>query len=600
MRYLLFIGSSIFAFACTAPALAADPADDEITVIASGSRLTLAETGQPVSVIGDAELRSVQGADLTRVLERLPGVSFSRNGGLGGQTGLNLRGGNADQVLVLVDGVRIADYSSPGGAYDLGNMLPGTLSRVELLRGSNSVVWGSQAMAGVLALTTQDVDGAQASMEYGAHDTAYATASAGFAGDRQAASLSAGYARSAGFSATDAGPEADGYRQWQLSGKARTALGDTLTLRANGRYASSRLELDLTAPDSALDLQKTREATARTGIDWEQGEAKVSAGFELSSVRRDYDGGWGPSRFTGSSRRAELSGAVPLPAGLKLDFGADSDWSRARSSFDPRARARQSSGHALLGHYGSGWSLAAGLRLDDHSRFGTHWTRGANGHVSLGQGWRLRASFGEGFKAPTLYQLHGGYVGNLALRPERSRSYDAGLELGGRHRDFHAALTLFRRDSRNLIDLDSSSVYANVGRARAQGFEVELAARPADVLTLQAAYTYTDARDLTQHRDLARRPKHLLTLSGDWRAPLAGLTVGADVRLAGDSVDYDWAGNATPLDGRVVATLRASLPLGERVDLFGRIENIGDARYQTAAGYNSPGRSAYIGARARF
>ena len=142
--------------------------------------------GQSISIVTSDELDDIQGPDLTRVLTRLPGVSYSRNGGLGGQTGLNVRGANADQLLVLVDGVRIADYASPGGGYDLGNLMGGNLSKLELLRGSNSVVWGSQAIGGVLAVTTEELDGARASAEYGAYDTALLSGGAGIAGDGHA------------------------------------------------------------------------------------------------------------------------------------------------------------------------------------------------------------------------------------------------------------------------------------------------------------------------------------------------------------------------------------------------------------------------------
>lgn len=612
VKYLLLASGALLAFTPSAQAQdAACPADEVIVaclrvdpniivVTATGSNLALSQSGQAVSVIGNAEIRAIQGGDITRVLERLPGVSFSRNGGLGGQTGLNVRGGNADQVLVLVDGVRVADYSSPGGAYDLGNMLPGTLERVELLRGSNSVVWGSQAMAGVLALTTREVDGAELAGEYGAYDTAYLTGTAGIARDGHAVSLSAGYARTDGFSATTAGPEKDGYRQWQLSGKARAELAEGLTLRANGRYADSRLELDLTAPDSPLDVQDSREWSARGGLDHQGGNLHLSAGFALSSIRRAYDGVWGPSFFAASGRRADLSGALDLPAGLRLDFGADSEWTRARSTFDPRAKARTTSGHALLGRYGDGWSASVGLRVDDHSRFGTHALLGANGTVRLVDQLRLRASYGEGFKAPTLYQLFGGFVGNPALKPERSRSYDAGLEWGHRAAPMHFAATVFRRDSRNLIDLDSSYVYANTALARAWGLELEGGARPTERFAVRAAYTFTRARDRSAGRDLARRPRHALSASADWTTPLHDLVLGADLRLAGDAVEYDWLGNATRIDGYATLGLRASLPLGDHLELFGRVENVGDARYETAAGFATAGRSAYLGARARF
>ena len=612
MKYLFFLSCSlVVATPAWAQASQPDEAGPEaivstpplpeilVTVTASGTREAISQTGQSISVIGADELESIQGPDLTRVLTRLPGVSFSRNGGLGGQTGLNVRGANADQLLVLVDGVRIADYASPGGGYDLGNLIGGNLAKLELLRGSNSVVWGSQAIAGVLAVTTEELDGLRASAEYGAYDTALLSGGAGIAGAGHAVSLSGGYARSDGFSAQSGGTEPDGYRQWNVSGKARLDLTDSLSLRANGRYADSRLAIDLFGPDDP-DFQDTREVTARTGLDYYGDGLSLSAGLAYGDIRRDYQTGFGPSSFTGRSWHAEFKGRADLASDFTLDFGADNDWTRSTSSFDPAATARLSSGHALLGYTGQGFVLAAGARLDDHSRFGSQVTFGANGAVPLGGGWRLRGAFGEGFKAPTLYQLFGSFVGNSALQPETSRSFEAGIEKGDRNAGLHIAATAFRRNSRNLIDLDSSFVYQNVARARAEGFEFELGARVSDTLRAQAAYTWLKARDLSQARDLARRPRHALSLSADWTTPLAGLTLGADLRLQGDSVEYDFFGTPNPLDGFAVATLRAAVPLGEKIELYGRIENIGDVRYETAAGFNTAGRSAYAGVRLKW
>ncbi|HMP57619.1 MAG TPA: TonB-dependent receptor plug domain-containing protein, partial [Novosphingobium sp.] len=154
MKKLAFLALSTV---LSAPAIAQDTS---IVVVASGAVQPVEVVGQSVSVAGQEEIDAVQGADLTRLLERLPGLSFTRNGGLGAQTGIFVRGANADQLLVMIDGVRVADYASPGGGYDLGNLLAGNLAKVELLRGSNSVVWGSQAVGGGLALTTREVNGA--------------------------------------------------------------------------------------------------------------------------------------------------------------------------------------------------------------------------------------------------------------------------------------------------------------------------------------------------------------------------------------------------------------------------------------------------------
>jgi vitamin B12 transporter len=249
------------------------------------------------------------------------------------------------------------------------------------------------------------------------------------------------------------------------------------------------------------------------------------------------------------------------------------------------------------------------LRRDQHARFGGETSFGADVSYAVAPELRLRASYGEGFKAPTLFQLLSDY-GNAALEPERSRSFDLGIAWHTRNAPTWGALTLYRRDSRDLIDFVSCfglsdgicedrpfGTYANVGRARAQGFEVEFGLSPTTRLRTSLAYSYLDARDRASGRELARRPRHALTATLDWSAPL-GIALGADLRLVGDS--FDDAGNLVPLDGYVLADARASLPLGTRLELFGRIENLFDARYTEVAGYGTRGRAAFVGARVRL
>ena len=219
----------------------------------------------------------------------------------------------------------------------------------------------------------------------------------------------------------------------------------------------------------------------------------------------------------------------------------------------------------------------------------------------LGDGWRLRAAYGEGYKAPTLYQLYAGFgTGNLALRPETTRSYEAGIEKGDRNGPLHLAATWFRRDSRNLIDVNSAFSYINVGRTRAEGAEVELGARLSDQVSASATYTLLRARDLGAGRDLARRPRHSVALVADWETPWQALSLGADLRFVSKAVDYTFLGTPLPIASRAVLGLRASLPIGERFELFGRIENVTDEHYTVGPGYNTPGRSAYAGLRVRL
>ncbi len=592
-----------------------DPA--QITVVATGSPQPIDRTGQPITVLTAADLARLQGPDITRALEQVPGITISRNGGPGAFTGVRLRGSDSEQVLVLIDGVRVEDVSSPGAGFDFGTLTTGGIERIDVLRGSNSVVWGSAALGGVIAVQTRDLDGIDAVAEGGSRGSFSGDVAAGLRRNTYALSLNGGYSTTDGVSAAAVGTEADGARQWHLGGKARLDLVPGLALVATARYANTRTEIDgYPAPNYTFadtpEYQTTRQLSGRAGLRYEGAWLTLNTGFALSETKRDYFDptfGIAPSYgYRGRSHRADLTGRARLPADFALDFGADSEWTRYSGTFDAERRARQTSGHALLGWYTPRVSLAAGLRYDDHSRFGHATTLGANGTIALTDTVRLRASYGEGFKAPTLFQLLSNY-GNAALRPERSRSYDAGLEYLGEN--VTAAVTVYRRDSRNLIAYVSCfaqttgictsrpfGTYDNVGRARAEGLEAELTLKPSPTFTLRSAYTYTRARDLGTGNDLARRPRHALTLSGDWETPLADLTLGADLRLT--STSFDDAANTARLPGGAIATLRASLPVTDRFTLFARVENLFDTRLPTAAGYSALGRGAFAGLRVRY
>lgn len=600
MKHLLLLASSL-SFA--SPALAQERAVDEtITVVASGTAQPLSQTGQSISVIDANAIAAVQGPDLTRVLERLPGVALARSGPLGSQTSLFVRGANSQQLVVTLDGVRLADVAAPSGGFDIGTLTSGGIDKIELLRGSNSVVWGSDAIGGVLALTSAQFNGVRAGIEYGANDTLTADATLGTEGDGYGLTVSGGHVRSQGISAFAGGTEPDGFRQWHGALRGHADLTASLKLVAAGRYADSRVDFDGFPPPlytfaDTPEYQTTRQGSGRVGLDYDSGSLALKLGAAYSDTRRDYFDdavSTAPNFATiGKSWRADFSGKADLAPQVTLNFGADSEWTRFSTSYDAEKTARLASAHLLLGYHAQRLHLSAGLRVDNHDRFGTHWTFGANGAVDLAENLRLRASHGQGFKAPTLYQLYG-YGGNLKLQPETSTAYEAGLEYGDRSTR-HLAVTLFRRDSRNLIDYIYPAGYFNTGRTRAEGLEVEGGWALTAKLRARAAYSHLAATDRTTGKDLPRRPQDLLSAGLDWEAPLAGLNLGADLRLAGAS--YDDRGNFTRLDGYGLLTLRASLPLNDRFELYGRVENVTNTRYRTVADYGTYGRSAFVGVR---
>ena len=633
LKYLILLSTMLWPLPAMAQGEAAQ-ADEEtyvtirepppeafITVLANGTRETLNQTGQSVSVFGRDAIENVQGADFTRLLERAPGVSLSRNGGPGSFTAVRVRGAEGEQLLVLIDGVRVADTASPAGGYDFGNLLMGNLAKVELQRSSNSTIWGSQALGGVLAVTTGTWPGIRGSAEHGARGTFYGNAGIGVAAGPADITLHGGHYSSDGFSAAAGGAEPDGFHQTELGGRVRVELATPLTAFVTGRFAQGRLDIDgFPAPNFALadtdEYQDTEQLSGAAGLDYYGKAIELHAAYSLADTEREnFDPAFGTAPgFTtdGESERADLRGRWRLDDGLSLDFGGEREWQRFSTLFDLLHRTAIWGGYAQLDYDQDALHFAAGLRRDEHRDFGGEWSFGADAAIQVAYGWQLTASYGEGFMAPTLFQLHSDF-GNLALQPERSRSYDVGVRFIDNGVDLK--LTAFRRDTEDLIGFISCfgiitgictnrpfGTYDNVGRARAQGLEAEGRVVVADGLTLGAAYTVLDAEDRTtgapsQGNDLPRRPEHALTLTADWSATDA-VRFGADLRVVSES--FDDAANLVRLDGYGVLTLRAEWDASEYVTLFGRIENVWDEDYQTAAGYATPGRGAYVGARVRL
>ncbi|MDN3645072.1 TonB-dependent receptor [Pontixanthobacter aestiaquae] len=599
-------------------------ADEQITVTATGSRSEVEDTGQAVTIIGRDEIENVQGADLARVLERAPGIAISRNGGIGAVTSVRVRGADAEQLLVIVDGVRAADPASPSGGFDFGNLQTGNVDKIDLLRGSNSTIWGSDAIGGVLVATTRDETGFQASAEYGARDTIFGAATGGVQTDAFYVGLSGSYLTTDGFSSAASGTEADGFEQWDIAGRSSLYVSDQITLFARGRFAEGDLDIDgFPAPAFALadtdEFQKTQQYSAAAGASYDNGPLYLTASYSFADTeRQNFNPAFGNAPgFTsdGHSDRIELRGEWRPIGPLIVNFGGENEWTSLETNFTARQETRIAGAYAQLGIEFGGLSAHIGARHDDHRDFGGATSFGADISYEVAEDIRLRASVGEGFKAPSLFQLFSDF-GNDLLEPEQSTSFDLGIAWHNRNDPFYAGVTAFQRDSENQIEFVSCfgvvggictnrpfGTYDNVGKVRAQGFEVELGANPSNTFGVAAVYAYVDTQNRTagaanEGNILARRPKHALTFTADWETPLAGLTVGGDIRMVGDS--FDDAGNFTRLDGYHVVTLRASVPFGETVELFGRVENIFDEEYQTAAGFGTPGRGAFVGARATF
>lgn len=636
------------------------PADDMIidegqqstdygyAITVTGQSLPIDSATASVAIVTAAIIERDQDITVSDALSRLPGVNATRNGPVGGLTSLRIRGADASQTLVVIDGVKVGDPSSPGGGFDFGSLLTGSIDRIEVLRGSNSVAWGSDAIGGVVLIDTVRPGAGlatQASAEYGSHDTARANARIEQSFGPVSLGIGAGYFRSDGISSAAVGTEADGYRQYAGNAKIRVDVGSGLAVFGSGYFADSRLELDgFPAPLYSFadtdEYQKSRETYLSSGLehDLDLGSGRGFSQrltYSVADINRDtYNPAFGTAPgfiARGRSERITYQGDVQAAGAIRLQFGGERETSRMATDdgfSGDAARTRNTAGYAqLIVEPVANLTLNGGLRHDDHRDFGGQTS------LSAGLAWvhpesalKLRASFAEGYKAPTLFQLSGaaGAFGNPELQPEESRSYDIGLSKGLAGDKVQIDVSAYRRDSRNLIDFISCPVsggpaicatgnrpfgtYSNIARARAQGIEVDVTVRPiADDLAIRVGYAITATRDRTPGgfftgNRLSRRPIDSGIISVDYgfkgqdRSEWGAL--GVDVRYVG--VSFDDRGNGVRLDDYALVTVRGKVNLTAQAEVFGRVENLFSADYQSVGGYGTYGRTFAVGVRGRF
>ncbi|MEO5866920.1 MAG: TonB-dependent receptor [Sphingomonas sp.] len=609
-----------------APAFAQSGAakDDDIVVTATGVAQPADQVGQAVTIIDRAEIERRQTVALSDLLATTPGVTVSRNGGIGAVTAVRIRGAEDSQTLTLIDGVRVNDPSSPAGAFDFASLLGGSIDRVEVLRGPNSVPWGSQALGGVVNIVTVqpgNTPTARFNVDYGAHQTLSANAALSGKTGILSGALTGGYLRTDGISAAANGTERDGYRQYGATGRIGVAITDQIGIDLRAYFADGRIDLDGTPPptytlsdDPEYSTSKEFYGYAGVHANFLDGRFKNHAAFTLANIDRDNfasPAATAPSFFSrGRSERYEYQGDFQVADPLRLVAGAEHEDSRLRTDTDAHASGVNSFyGEAIITPVRQ-LTVTGGVRRDENRDYRGHTSFGANLALALDEGTTIRASYADGFKAPTLYQRYSAY-GTQTLQPETARNVDVGIAQSFLARRAQVSVTYFHRDISNQIDFRSCvaaecgtqpfGLYDNIVRTRAQGAEFELALRPVDDLTVSANYSYIDSRnrspDANFGKDLARRPKQTVSVSADYRLPF-GLSLGATVSHVGDS--FDNAANTTRLDGYVLAGVRAELPIGRRFAVYGRIENVFDEKYQTVKGYGTDGRAAYGGVRVKL
>lgn len=605
---------------------------EDVIVTANRSAQPIERVGASVAVLTQAAIEARQTTAVAELLAQTPGVSYSRNGGVGAANSLYIRGAEGHHTVVLIDGVKLNDPSSTQGGFNFGNLLVGDAARIEVLRGAQSTLWGSQAIGGVVNIVTAEpTEALQGSLdaEAGARGTTYFRGGVGGGNERLSWRLAASRYSTDSFSAYATGTEDDGYDNTGLSGRLNLKITDAVSLDLRSVWSSGRADFDAWNGDSR-DYGKTQELVAYAGlnIDLLNGRFRNRIGYAHTDTdRRNFnpDNKIQPLTFDaeGQNRRWEYQGAFAVTETLNTTFGVEHEKSemKSRSLGDWNPNADYGRGEAELNSvYGQvqwtvldGLTLTGGLRYDDHAQYGDNLLGQVAAAWALNDGATvLRASWGQGFRAPGLYELYSEY-GNLDLQPEEADSWEVGVE----QRLFDRAVvsaTYFQRDSVNEINYANclpgdahpicsqpyGGYYQNIQKAETKGVELIGRLDVTKRLHVNANYTWTDAKNAAgdhEGKRLRLRPEHMGNLAADYDWAF-GLKTGLSVRYVGET--FNDLANAVKVDAYTLVDLRASYPIDDHLEVYGRIENAFDEEYQTVLGYGTAGRGVFGGVRVRF
>lgn len=615
----------------------------EVSVTANLGEVTpLTAVGSAVTIITGAELEAKQVRVVSDALRLVPGVAVSRTGTIGNQTQVRIRGSEGNQTLVMIDGVVVNNPAS-GSEFDFGHLLTQDVERIEVLRGPQSALYGSDAVGGVINIITRKGDGTPkitTSIEGGSQGTLIGNVSAATSGEGfsiragTTATTTEGASSAARWRGND---EADAYRgitsYLNASFDPLKQLGFDLTFR-DSHFKGDYDDFGLRPGDTTSTLQYAYDADSGSRGDETFGRGQVRLSL--------FDGKWshklGLSHFRAETDYLKNGATTSSSLGETTTYDYQTDYSFATPALAAEHLVTFAYVHkqdeidsyvekkveqdSFVGQYQlrlfEDLSLTGALRRDAHDLFEDADTfRLTSAYCLEATGTKFRAAYGTGVKNPTINELYGyggAYKGNPNLKPEKGKGWDAGLDqylFGDR---LSVGVTYF--DQRISDEIGTTYVFDagsgtyvgspinDTATSRHRGVEVEILAQATDDLTFRLSYSYTHARDGKTGVAEVRRPANQGSLDIGYRFLEGRATTNLGLVYTGEFKDVvytrTWVAVPHDMDSYVVANLAGSYQLTEGLQLFGRVENLFDEEYEEVYSYGSLGRSAFAGVRASF
>lgn len=605
-----------------------------ITVVASREPVSLALSGTALSVVDQATIESLNLPLVKDYLTLAPSVAVSQTGGLGTQTQVRIRGAEANQTLTLIDGIDVTDPAA-SGEFRYESLLADGIARIEVLRGPQSALWGSQAIGGVINILTRAAprDGSAlfGEIEGGSLGTLRAGVGGGVGNGGNGITGQATWLRSAGYDIAGQDGDRDGYENFTVHAKAVAEPVPNTDILFVARFsdADSRFDGNIDAsgrPEDRPLATRIRQLALR-------GEAGVTlldgrwshrvAGMLTDTANINRDAGVFLNRSDGGRYRFTYQTSLALAAGdtrHRLTAAIEHDRERFATrddEFGGGTDQRQSRlKTSFIGEYrldvGDWLGGGVAVRYDRNNRFADATTVRATAAARVGGGFGLHASYGTGVVPPTFTELFGffpgSFVGNPALTPEKSRSFDVGAGWSGDGVTldvtwFDAVLT---DEIVSTFNPDFTSGVANrTGRSPRRGLEASARVAPADGLTLNATYAFLDAdeqRTATGVRTReVRRPRHSGSLTAAYAGTVFDLAASAAITGARDDDDFrDFPAVRVALPAYARVTLSGAWHVRPWLDVTARVENAFDTRSEDVLGYRSAGVTAHGGVRLRL
>jgi vitamin B12 transporter len=612
------------------------------------------EIASSITVITGEDLTRDQRRTVPDALQAVPGLNVVQTGGPGGQTSIFMRGTNPNHVKVLIDGMDVGDPSSVAGNFDFAHLLAGDIDRIEVLRGPQGGLYGSDAIGGVISITTKKGSGqlkVHTLVEAGSFQTFNQNVNASGAVGNFNYAFNVMHVRSStpvtpiNLLAPGQARINDTYNNWTYSTKLGADLSENLSVTGVVRYVDAKLgftgddftPFPLSFPETLQSTTTNHNLYARGEAVWSLFDGRLKNFFGVSHTDQknrtinpnpDFPGNFGftspliapPFTNQGWRTKYDWRGEGTIAPGhvivVGLEHQKDSLSTDSTGTVDGGFNFTQTTTTAsnankagyveLQSQFEKRFFIVANIRNDRNESFGPYTTwRIAPVFIVPGTETKLKATYGTGFKAPSLTQLYVdnpsfGFLANRNLKPETSKGYDYGFEQSVLRDRVSFGATYFRNDIVNLIANQFTPVFTNIniGQAKTSGVESFVSVIPVERVKVRADYTYTATRNEVTGLGLFRRPAHKASVAATWN-PLDSLSLSATVIYVSSWVDPGRVGTPPRLNTEsfTLVNLAANYDVNTFVTVFGRVDNLFNTQYQDPTGFMRPGLGVFGGVR---